>query len=96
MNDNNYYINNNEKNSDNNLFINYLDERIEQIRENLNSINVIDTLSEQAGLQCYKGTINNDDELYFEKAKQLNKEFYDNLDIKFYRIEEFLNKLDNQ
>ena len=40
--------------------------------------------------------INNDDELYFEKAKQLNKEFYDNLDIKFYRIEEFLNKLENQ
>lgn len=86
----------NNKNNDNMLFVNYIDEKIEQIRENLNSINVIDTLSEQAGLQCYKGPNNYDDELYFKKAKEFNKEFYDNLDIKFCKIEEFLDLLENK
>ena len=70
-----------------------MDDRIEQIRESLNSINVIDTLSEQAGLQCYKNKYNNDDELYFEKATNLNKEYYDNLDIKLNQFEEFLDSL---
>ena len=87
---------NNNKYIDNAFFFNSLDERIEQIRESLNSINVIDTLTEQAGLQCYKGQNNNEDELYFVKAKNLNQEFYDNLDIKFNEIEDFLNGLENK
>ena len=57
---------------------------------------MIDTLTEQAGLQCYKGQNNNEDELYFVKAKNLNQEFYDNLDIKFNEIEDFLNGLENK
>ena len=84
---------NGESNAGNNCFLNYFDDRIEQIREALNSINVIDTLSEQAGLQCYKNKYNNNDELYFEKAANLNKEYYDNLDIKLNQFEEFLNSL---
>ena len=79
-------------NKDNSSYIYSLDKRVEKVREVLNSINVIDTLSEQAGIQCYKGKNNIDDELYFEKAKNLNNEFYSNLDVKFNQIEEFLNQ----
>ena len=91
----NEYSNSRELNNDinNSNYINFLDKKIEQIREKINSINVIDTLSEQVGLQYYKNINNIDDELYFEKAKNLNEEFYDNLDIKFNQIEEFLKNI---
>ena len=86
-------LNNNEENySLNNFDFNFLNEKIETIRERLNSINVIDALSELAGLQSFKEQKNNDDELY-DKSKKLNKEFYDNLDINFNKIEEFLDNL---
>ena len=95
---NNNYENNSDINKENIKKDNYnyiysLDKRIDQIRETLNSINVIDTFSEQAGLQCYKDKNIIDDDLYFEKAKNLNKEFYDNLNIRFNQIEDFLNQL---
>ena len=100
----NNYINNKEenkfendcnKNNNNKIFLNNFDDRIEKIRETLNSIKVIDILSEQAGLQSYKKDEPNDNELY-DKAKKLNKDFYDNLDIKLYEIENILNNLEKK
>ena len=85
-------IKSNEENTLNNFDFNFLNEKIETIRERLNSINVIDALSELAGLQSFKEQKNNDDELY-DKSKKLNKEFYDNLDVNFNKIEEFLDNL---
>ena len=96
--DNNNYQNkvrNNNVNNNNMIYINSFDERIEKIKEALNKINVIETLTEQAGLQCYKGENSNDDSIYYEKAKILNKEFYDNLDSRFNEIEDILNNLEN-
>ena len=75
--------------------MNSFDERIEKIRETLNSINVIDILGEQAGLQTYKDEEFKDDDFY-EKAKILNKEFYDNLDVKFSEIENILTDLEKK
>ena len=73
--------------------VNSLDERIEKIRETLNSINVMDILADQAGFQSYKNEeLKNDD--FYNKAKMLNKEFYDNLDVKFNEIENILNDLE--
>jgi len=100
----NNYINNKEENKFENdcninnnkkIFLNNFDDRIEKIRETLNSIKVIDILSEQAGLQSYKKDEPNDNELY-DKAKKLNKDFYDNLDIKLYEIENILNNLEKK
>ena len=89
---NDYNINIQDNNSDNKLFLNSLNERIEKIRESLNSINVIDILSEQAGLEYYKGEEFKEDEFY-GKAKIINQEFYDNLESKFNQIECILNNL---
>ena len=79
--------------NNNKFFLNNFDERIEKIRDTLESINVIDTLAEQAGLQSFNNDDNNDNDLY-DKVKKLNKEFYDNLDIKFHEIENILNNLE--
>ena len=90
---NDYNINKEDKNIMNNIFVNSLDERIEKIRETLNSINVMDILADQAGFQSYKNDeLKNDD--FYNKAKMLNKEFYDNLDVKFNEIENILNDLE--
>ena len=90
-----YNMNENGNTVSNNLLVNSFDDRIEQIRETLNSIDVIDILSEQAGLQYFK-----DEEFkvanFYDKAKILNKEFYDNLDAKFSKIENILTKLEKK
>ena len=84
----NLYLNSNNKN--NMMYVNSLNERIEKIKETLQSINVYDILSEEVSLQSGKtGELNNND--YYEKAKKLNKEFYDNLDINNDEIENILN-----
>ena len=92
---NDYNINKDDNNTSNKYFVNSFDERIEKIRETLNSINVIDILGEQAGLQTYKDEEFKDDDFY-EKAKILNKEFYDNLDVKFSEIENILTGLEKK
>jgi len=90
-----YNMNENGNTVSNNLLVNSFDDRIEQIRETLNSIDVIDILSEQAGLQYFKDEEFKDDDFY-DKAKILNKEFYDNLDAKFSKIENILTKLEKK
>ena len=90
-----YKMNENGNTVSNNLLVNSFDDRIEQIRETLNSIDVIDILSEQAGLQYFKDEEFKDDDFY-DKAKILNKEFYDNLDAKFSKIENILTKLEKK
>ena len=92
---NDYNINKEDKSTTNNFFVNSLDERIEKIRETLNSINVMDILADQAGFQSYKKEEFKDDDFY-NKAKMLNKEFYDNLDVKFFEIENILKDLEEK
>ena len=92
---NDYNINNENNinnNSKNKLFLNSINGRIEKISETLSSINVIDILAEEVGLKTYKNDEINDNVLY-EKAQKLNKEFYDNLDVKLDEIEGILNGL---
>ena len=93
--ENNFYKKNKANYLDISLFIETMDKRIEKIRKTLKTINVIDDISEHAGLQSFNNQNNNDDILY-NKTKELNKEFYDNLDINIRRIEEFLNKYENK
>ena len=84
----NLYLN--PKNKNNMMYVNSLNERIEKMRETLQSLNVYDILTEEVGLKSSKtGELNNNE--YYEKAKKLNKEFYDNLDINLDEIENILN-----
>jgi len=95
---NDYNINNENNinnNSKNKLFLNSINGRIEKISETLSSINVIDILAEEVGLKTYKNDEINDNVLY-EKAQKLNKEFYDNLDVKLDEIEGILNGLEKK
>ena len=78
----------------NKYFLNSFNERIEKIRETLSSINVIDILAEEVGLKTEKDEFN--DNVLYEKAKILNKEFYDNLDVKLNEIETILNDLEKK
>ena len=64
------------------------------MRETLQNLNVIDILSEEAGLQSSKIEEFNDNEFY-DKAKKINKEFYDNVDIKLDEIDNILNIFEN-
>ena len=90
QNNQNLYLNSDNKN--NMIYVNSLNERIEKIKETLQSLNVYDIISEEFSLQSGKnGELNNND--YYEKAKKLNKEFYDNLDINHDEIENILNNL---
>ena len=90
QNNKNLYLNSDNKN--NMIYVNSLNERIEKIKETLQSLNVYDIISEEFSLQSGKnGELNNND--YYEKAKKLNKEFYDNLDINHDEIENILNNL---
>ena len=90
QNNQNLYLNSENKN--NMIYVNSLNERIEKIKETLQSLNVYDIISEEFSLQSGKnGELNNND--YYEKAKKLNKEFYDNLDINHDEIENILNNL---
>ena len=90
QNNQNLYLNSDNKN--NMIYVNSLNERIEKIKETLQSLNVYDIISEEFSLQSGKnGELNNND--YYEKAKKLNKEFYDNLDINHDEIESILNNL---
>ena len=84
----NLYLN--PKNKNNMMYVNSLNERIEKMRETLQSLNVYDILTEEVGLKSSKTGELNDNE-YYEKAKKLNKEFYDNLDINLDEIENILN-----
>ena len=90
QNNQNLYLNSDNKN--NMIYVNSLNERIEKIKETLQSLNVYDIISEEFSLQSGKnGELNDND--YYEKAKKLNKEFYDNLDINHDEIENILNNL---
>ena len=90
QNNQNLYLNSDNKN--NMIYVNSLNERIEKIKETLQSLNVYDIISEEFSLQSVKnGELNDND--YYEKAKKLNKEFYDNLDINHDEIENILNNL---
>ena len=84
----------NDNNIGNPLYVNNLNERIEKMRETLQNLNVIDILSEEAGLQSSKIEEFNDNEFY-DKAKKINKEFYDNVDIKLDEIDNILNIFEN-
>ena len=94
---NDYNVNkeNNINSNKNKVFLNSINERIAKIRETLSSINVIDILAEEVGLKTYKNDEINDNVLY-EKAQKLNKEFYDNLDVKLDEIEGILNGLEKK
>ena len=90
QNNNNIYLNSDNINNMN--YVNTLNERTEKLRETLQNINVYDIISEEVGLQSSKSGEFNDKDCY-EKAKKLNKEFYDNLDINLDEIENILNNL---
>ena len=93
-NQNDLNISINDNNIGNPLYVNNLNERIEKMRETLQNLNVIDILSEEAGLQSSKIEEFNDNEFY-DKAKKINKEFYDNVDIKLDEIDNILNIFEN-
>ena len=94
-NKNDFNFNSKDNNINNKIFLNTFNERIEKIREGLNSLNVIDILSEQAGFQSYKNEELKDEEFY-DKAKKLNQEFYNNLDDRLNEIENILNNLEKK
>ena len=90
QNNNNIYLNSDNINNMN--YVNTLNDRTEKLRETLQNINVYDIISEEVGLQSNKYREFNDNDCY-EKAKKLNKQFYDNLDINLNEIENILNNL---
>ena len=70
-----------------------LDEKISQLKKELNALDIMENLTEQTSLLCFKKdseTDKTDAELY-EKAKLVNKDFYDEIEQQLQMAEEAIN-----
>ena len=70
-----------------------LDEKISQLKKELNALDIMENLTEQTSLLCFKKDLEidkTDAELY-EKAKLVNKDFYDEIEQQLQMAEEAIN-----
>ena len=80
-----------EKNELNISALKELDEKISQLKKEINLLDNIENFSEQASLFFFKEKTEETDEEIYNKAQIINKDFYEEIESKLLMAEEALN-----